>query len=319
MEFSFLDEANMVLSVEENRVRKENKLKKKESCISYLSEPYVFLALHIANANGDKTLQEECLRVLMNSEAVLDIIMNRIDTYYGYYGCEQLNFVYENIDKDEFIVFVWEAVREHLKKFDGKTYDFPRTSDNFLDLSQKAYENRIKGGIYRVVKWAYKDMLVERCREYGMEGINSNHLSDYAMIRKICHYEVDLDHNTNDEIISCFESYWKQNKAADENHKRSMGSKDIDDTIINRLRKGFSFISYSYEIEPHEEQIISNEILRAGFNLLPDVQKEIVSLKYFSGEKLTNAKIGEVIGLSEDQVRYQERKALTTMKQEFVY
>lgn len=319
MENTFLKEAEMVLAIEENRVRKENHLKKKDSHIEFLSEPYVFLTLHVANAKNDEALREASLKILMESKPVTEVIRYRTDNYYGYYGCKELDFIYENIQKGEFQTFLWEHIREHLKKFDGTTYFFPRTASGVLDLSQKAFESRIKAGLFNFAKWSFKNMLVERCKEHGMERISANHIADYAMIRKVCDYEVDLD-NTNEEIIECYKSHWKNNKkAASKEQSLSMGCKNLDEKVINRIRRGFSLEKIPAKTVSNENNIIERIDLEKAFSFLNEEQKQVLTLRYLGEKKQTYSKVGNALGISEDRARYIEKKALEILRKELEY
>lgn len=124
---TFLMEAEELLITEENRIRKERNLKENASCVKYFSEPYAYLALQVSNITKNKDVQRECIEILANSKALSKAITFRMNRYYGYYGCEKLNFIYENVDKDEFLSYIWEKLEKYLKTFNGNF--FPRTPE----------------------------------------------------------------------------------------------------------------------------------------------------------------------------------------------
>ena len=321
MENNFLNEARILFGTEVNNVKKALHIKKRGmngilEAIPFMSEPYAFLGLHIANIKGDEIMRDECLKKIMNSQAVLDGISFRINNYYNYYGCEQLDFIYQNIERDEFIITVWMTVREHLKKFDGSTIPFPRTSEGYLDLSQKSFEVNIQKRIFKVAKWAYVELLKEKGREFGMSQLSTNHLSDYAMIRKVCNYEVDIIRNTNEEIIACYESHWEDNKLAETKaDARSMGCKDIDDKVLNRIRNGFTFVSIERDTPVHDLE--EKEALKELFLILSKDERTVIQLRYLNSEKMTFGRIGEILNCSTDHARYLEKKALAKLKNEY--
>ena len=62
---------------------------------------------------------------------------------------------------------------------------------------------------------------------------------------------------------------------------------------------------------PYTELIELNEII----DELPDLEKKVMKLRYF--EDFTQAKTGEILGISQVQVSRIERKALMLLKKEY--
>lgn len=63
---------------------------------------------------------------------------------------------------------------------------------------------------------------------------------------------------------------------------------------------------------PYTELIELNEII----DELPDLEKKVMKLRYF--EDFTQAKTGEILGISQVQVSRIERKALMLLKKEYI-
>ena len=64
-------------------------------------------------------------------------------------------------------------------------------------------------------------------------------------------------------------------------------------------------------------KLVSNDLLKKGFSKLSHLQQQIVAMAWLNEEKVTNKEVGAKVKLSEDQVRYQKRKALEILKNEF--
>lgn len=290
----------------------------KEAQGETLPLPYVFLKLHMANTLGEKDMQTECLKTLMCSKVILDQINLICSRNYRYYGCEQLAFLYENVSKEEFMVAVWETIREHLKKFrfDSK-YGFPLNSDGDFDLSEETATNRIKGGITTVGKWAFRLLLVEKAHEHGFVRLNTTTLSDYAMIRKVCNYDIELNRNSNKEILLSYASHWKTNKKATIDDKLSMGSKDLTNTVLERVRRGFSFIDFEEKPIITPDLFVEKDVIKKAFDLLSETEKEIISLRFENQKNF--AEIGKILSMSADQARYKNKVALEKIRKELSY
>lgn len=281
------------------------------------SLPHTFLALHIANEEENLDLQKKCLIRLMSAPEVLKVISYRVANYFGNYGCEAIDFIYKNTEKDEFVNYLWEKVREQLSKITTEIYDYPRDKDGKLDLSEETFSTKITACIWNTSKYAFRTLLVEKCKEQGMNGLHQYQLSDYALIRKVCKYEITLQ-NTNEEIMRCFESHWKTNKRATEENKLCMGSKNLTVSILENIRKGFIYTEEKDKVVDFDlSKVVSNDLLKKGFSKLSHLQQQIVAMAWLNEEKVTNKEVGAKVKLSEDQVRYQKRKALEILKNEF--
>lgn len=283
----------------------------KGKTVDEMTEPEVFLMLHVINEELQesedaykKMIQRACVIRLINSKAVYNAIRFRVENMYARYGCEELQFVYDNASINEFYNHAFMFVVKDLEKFTDNTIEFPR-KEGQLDLSMAAFRKRLTSGISRPIKWALKDFIVEKAHEGGLEKLNKYYLTLYTQLRAITCQEVDL-FDSNEKILSTLEKY----------NDGMLVSTELTEFKLNAMKEAFNEITVKKESVAPEKKLIDEDLIKA-LNILPDIQKEIIKLRYFSNtERIARfTEVAKVLNLTADQVRYQESKALKTLRE----
>ena len=265
--------------------------------IDKMTQQEAFLMLHVANELKLEDTRDKCIQILMNSSVVMDIIKYRVENYFTRYGCEELKFVYDNTDIDEFFNHAVMFTMDFLKKIVDSSVPFPRKEDGSFDMSRTAFRVRLSSAISRPVKWAVRELILQKAKEGGLEQLTRRYLKRYAQIRKATDYKISLD-NSNEEIMVEIEKT------------------DISDFSIRQLeniRRGFSYEKAIVEKDNRYSEFKLD--LAKALHELDEVQQKILFYRYLeTTEKQKFTVVALKVGLTPDQVRYQENKALKYLK-----
>ena len=127
----------------------------------------------------------------------------------------------------------------------------------------------------------------------------------YTQLRAITYQEVDL-FDSNEKILSTLKKY----------NDGFLVSTELTEFKLNAMKEAFNEITVK-ETSATPEKKLFDESLRNYLDTLPDIQKEIIKLRYFSNtEKVAKfTEVAKIVNLTADQVRYQESKALKALRE----
>jgi RNA polymerase sigma factor (sigma-70 family) len=120
-----------------------------------------------------------------------------------------------------------------------------------------------------------------------------------------------------DIVQDSFEKMWRNHSTVDNGKAKSYLFTTGHHTMIDRIRRKKHLSDYT---EVNEESLFHNtqysdlkEVLNNGLNLLPDIQKAVITLRDFEG--YSYAEIGQITSLSESQVKVYIYRARLFLKE----
>ena len=125
------------------------------------------------------------------------------------------------------------------------------------------------------------------------------------------------DEEARDIVQDSFEKMWKNHESVEGSKAKSYLFTTGHHTMIDRIRKKKHMSDYT---EVNEDSLFHNEqysdlkqVLNNAINLLPDMQKAVVTLRDFEG--YSYEEIGKITGLSEAQVKVYIYRARLFLKE----
>jgi RNA polymerase sigma-70 factor (ECF subfamily) len=132
----------------------------------------------------------------------------------------------------------------------------------------------------------------------------------YRFVLKNCKDSCDAE----DVIQDVFTKLWEKHTTVDFSKAKSYLFTAAYRTMLDKIKKNkpFSIEQVNY-VEPNHNQQYSdiNEVIENALELLPEIQKAVITLRDYEGYNYDE--IGEILGLSESQVKvyiFRGRKAL---------
>ena len=125
------------------------------------------------------------------------------------------------------------------------------------------------------------------------------------------------EEEARDIVQDSFEKMWKNHESVEGSKAKSYLFTTGHHTMIDRIRKKKHMSDYT---EVNEDSLFHNEqysdlkqVLNNAINLLPDMQKAVVTLRDFEG--YSYEEIGKITGLSEAQVKVYIYRARLFLKE----